>query len=243
MDENMETMYGKSHINALPFTTGKTFVVVGSASANKSLISAVFQNDNAGIQRVHTSFTLALAQCVAGRGDAIILAPDFVTLPTAAELLSAETKGVSIIPAGVSQIAPGVFRTYRATAALPQSTSSAIFTVTGRIKLISIVGQVTTVIQTQLDNTKLIGVPTVGSNVDLCAVKDITGAAVGTELSITGTLATAMVQSVGAYVYQAAPLTILAGSINLSCSASNTGSVKWMIDWAPIDPGATVAAA
>lgn len=239
----METGYGKTHLNALPFTTGSAFVVVGSASANKPLIDAVFQPDVTGVRRVHTTLTGALAACVSGRGDTIILAPDFTTAPTAAELLSAETKGVSIIPAGVSQLQPGVFRAFRATAGLPASTSSAIFTVTGRIKLLAIRGEVTTIVQTQLCNTKLIGVPTVGSSVDLCAVKDITAAAVGTQFSITGTLANAMVQSVGAFVEQAAPLVILPGTINLSTSATNTGAVKWHIDYQPIDPGATVVAA
>jgi hypothetical protein len=243
MYENSESGYGKTHLNTLPFTTGKTFVLVGSSSANKNLIDAVFGNDPEGVRRVYTSYALVNAQTVAGRGDTIILAPDFTTAPSATELLSLETKGVAVIPAGKTQVSPGVFRAYRATAALPASTSSAIFTATGRVKIISIVGQVTTVVQTQLNNTKLIGVPTVGSSVDLCAIKDITAAAVGTELSITGTLATAMVQSVGAYVYQASPLTVLAGTINLSCSATNTGSVKWLVDYSPIDPGAVLVAA
>lgn len=244
MYENMESGYGKGKINNLPFTTGKTFVLVGSASANKPLIEAVFGNDPEGVKRVHTSYALVNAQTVAGRGDTIILAPDFTTAPSASELLSLETKGVAVVPAGGSQIQPGVFRAFRATAALPQTTASAIFTVTGRIKLLAIIGEVTTVIQTQLDNTKLIANPTVGADVDMCAVKDITAAAVGTQLSITGTLATAMVQTAsGALVYQAAPLIIAAGTIDLSCSASNTGSVKWLVDYQPIDPGAVVVAA
>lgn len=244
MYDDQNTIYGTGKIGSLPFTTGKTFLVVGSASANKNIIDALFINDKAGIKRVHTSYTLALAQCVTGRGDTIIVAPDFSTAPTAAELLAAETKGVSIVPAGNSQIAPGVFRAYRATAALPQTAAGALFTITGRVKILQILGEVTTVIQTQLDNAKLVANPTVGADVDICAVKDITAAAVGTQLSITGTFATAMVQTAsGALVYQAAPVLVAAGTLDLNCSASNTGSVKWLIDYQPIDPGAVIVAA
>ncbi len=244
MLENMESGYGKGKINTLPFTTGKTFVLVGSASANKPLIEAVYGADKEGVARVYTSYALVNAQTVAGRGDTIILAPDFTTAPSAAELLSLETKGVTVIPAGQNQVAPGVFRAFRAAATLPATTATPYFTVTGRVKIVQILGEVTTVVQTQANNTKLIANPTVGADVDLCAVKDITAAAVGTQLSITGTLATAMVQTAsGAFVYQASPVVVAAGTIDLSCAATNTGATKWLVDYQPIDPGAIVVAA
>lgn len=244
MYDTQNTSYGIGKLAAVPFTTGKTFLLVGSASANKPLIESLFIADKEGVARVYTSYALVNAQTVAGRGDTIILAPDFTTTPSAAELLSLETKGVSVIPAGLSQVQPGVFRAYRATAALPQTAAAALFNVTGRIKVLSIIGEVTTIIQNQANNTKLISNPTVGADVDICAVADIANDAVGSQLSITGTLATAMVETVSAaLVYQAAPVIVTAGTIDLSCSASNTGSVKWIIDYQPIDPGAVVYAA
>ena len=49
----------------------------------------------------------------------------------------------------------------RATATLPQTTAEALYTITGgRILLVSIIGEVTTVIQTQANNTKLTFNPT-----------------------------------------------------------------------------------
>lgn len=133
----------------------------------------------------------------------------------------------------------------RATAALPQTTAGTLFTVTGgRILLTSIVGEVTTVIQTQANNTKLQSVPTVGTTVDLCAVLDITAKEVGALFGITGTFATALVgANAGATVIPTVPLIIPVGAIKLNCAASNTGSVKWSVTYVPYDDGASVAAA
>lgn len=136
-------------------------------------------------------------------------------------------------------------RVSRATAALPQTTQSALFTVTGgRILLTSIVGQVTTVIQTQANATKLVSNPTTGTDVDLCGTLDITADQVGCLYGITGTLATAMVgANAGATVVQTNALVIPVGTIDLSCAASSTGSVSWVITYVPLDDGASVSAA
>jgi len=133
----------------------------------------------------------------------------------------------------------------RATAALPQTTAGTLFTVSGgRIALTSIIGEVTTVIQTQANNTKLQSVPTTGTTVDLCAVLDITADEVGCLYGITGLFSDAMVGSnAGATVLPRNPIVIAVGAIKLSCAASNTGSVKWSITYVPLDDGASVAAA
>ncbi|NUP23459.1 MAG: hypothetical protein HOZ81_46875, partial [Streptomyces sp.] len=82
----------------------------------------------------------------------------------------------------------------RTTAALPQTTQSALFTVAGgRVIITSIVGEVTTVIQTQANNTKIVSNPTTGTDVDLCAVLDITADQVGCLYGITGLFSDAMV--------------------------------------------------
>lgn len=139
-------------------------------------------------------------------------------------------------------------RVERATAALPQTAASAIFTIgTGRVAITAIWGEVTTVIQTQANNTKLTFDPTAaGATQDLCAVLDITADAVGTMYSITGTPATALGDSlnfVSSNKMLAQPLILKPGSILLDCAASNTGSVKWSCTWIPLDDGATVTAA
>ena len=133
----------------------------------------------------------------------------------------------------------------RDTATLPQSTDGALFNVTnGRILLIGIIGEVTTAIQNQANNTKLKSVPTTGTTVDLCAVLSIANKEVGTLFGITGTFSDAMVgANAGATIIPDRDIVIPVGSIKLDCAASNTGSVKWTLFYVPIDDGASVAAA
>lgn len=136
----------------------------------------------------------------------------------------------------------------RATAALPQTAAGALFTVTGgKVLITSLVGEVTTVIQTQADATKLTFDPVdAGATQDLCATTDITADAVGTLYSITGTPATALQDALNflpSNKVPAQPIVLKPGSILLDCAASNTGSVKWDLTYIPLDNGASVAAA
>lgn len=140
-------------------------------------------------------------------------------------------------------------RVDRATAALPQTAAAAIFTLTGRVLVTSIIGEVTTVIQTQANNTKLVHNPSgTGADVDLCAVLDISADAVGTYYSIVGVVATALKSTtlwivLPADNLPAQGLILGPGTIDLSCAASNTGSVKWTIFYVPLDDGANIATA
>lgn len=234
---NINAGYGAALAANMPLSTGKTFVVMSSTDESYSMLSEIFRVDPDGAVRVHTSPANALAECVAGRGDVIVVSAGYTTAFSAAEVLAAETKGVQVVTADGGVV-------YRATDTLPQTTAEALFTVTGAVKVTSIIGEVTTVIETQANNTKLTANPTVGADVDLCAVNNISADAVGTLYSITGTLADAMVATTsGAGVFQAAPLIVAAGTIDLSCAASNTGSVKWQIAYEPITPGARIIAA
>lgn len=136
----------------------------------------------------------------------------------------------------------------RATAALPQSAAGALFTVAGgRVVVTSIIGEVTTVVQTQANATKLTFDPTdAGATQDLCGTTDITADAVGTMYSITGTAATVLQDALNflpSNKVLALPLVLKPGSVLLDCAASNTGSVKWTLAYWPIDTGATVVAA
>ena len=132
----------------------------------------------------------------------------------------------------------------RDTATLPQTTQAALFTVSGRVLVTNIIGEVTTVIQTQANNTKLIANPSVGADVDICANLDISADSVGTIYTITGTLTDAMVATTsGAVQGQLATILVAGGTIDLNCAASNTGSVKWTIHYIPVDPGSEVRVA
>src|SRR3954465_9190720 len=80
----------------------------------------------------------------------------------------------------------GIFGTQvvRTTAALPQTTQSALFTVAGgRVVILGILGEVTTAIQNQANNTKLVANPTAGSDVDLCAVTDVANLEIGGKIT------------------------------------------------------------
>jgi hypothetical protein len=133
----------------------------------------------------------------------------------------------------------------RATAALPQTTAAAIFNILGgRVLITSIVGEVTTAIQNQANNTKLTATPATGTAVDMCAVLSIANDEVGTLYGITGLPSDAML-GVNAGLVQAMNRgqILNVGTIDLDCAASNTGSVKWSLTYIPIDDGAYVEAA
>jgi len=131
----------------------------------------------------------------------------------------------------------------KAAATLPASTTQTLFTVTlGNVELLALVGEVTTVVQTQANATKLTFNPTgTGASTDLCATLDITAAAVGTFYSITG-IATDPMQSgiwmAHGLVY---PLILGPGVIELSCAATNTGATQWFALYRAIESGALMA--
>lgn len=130
----------------------------------------------------------------------------------------------------------------RATTTLPQTGTDSLFTITvGRILLVGLIGEVTTVIQTQANNTKLTFNPTAtGASTDICANLNVTGDAVGTLYSITGTIADAMQEGM-LMTTDMTNLVLSEGTIDLTTAASNTGDVKWDMFYIPLDTGATVA--
>lgn len=132
----------------------------------------------------------------------------------------------------------------RATKALPGTGAEALFTITGgRVLVTSIVGEVTTAIQNQANNTKLQANPTAaGSSVDMCANLDVANKPVATLFSITGTASDAMASGL-AVNGQHTPFVLQAGTLDLYCAATNTGSVKWVLHYLPLDNGARVVAA
>ena len=221
--------------------TGKVFIVMASTDANYNTTTSIFPPDPDGVQRVHTTWALAIAQTVAGRGDKILVSKNFTTAPTLAQLATMNTNGVTAEQLGGRQGEHYV--TTRASATLPASTATPYFSVTGKVKIYQIIGEVTTVVQSQANAIKLISNPTVGADVDLCATVESNAATVGSLLTITGTLANAMIKTVsGAVPAQASPVVVTAGTIDFSAAATNTGATKWTVIWEPIDQGAMVIA-
>ena len=239
MNYNLSTGYWLAQASNVPFTTWKIFIVSSSTWVNIANIDSLYRPDSEWVARRFANITDALAQCVSTRWDVIILAPDYTTALTAAELLAAEVAWVTIVQAGKNM--DWRWFATKATAALPATALWVLFTVTWRIRLLSIIWEVTTIIQTQACNAKLVANPTVWADVDICADLDITAAAVWAQLSITWTFANAMVKTISwAWVFQAASVLILPWSIDLNTSATNTWSVKWRVEYQPIDPWARV---
>lgn len=139
---------------------------------------------------------------------------------------------------------PLVIKVERAAENLPQTTQTPYFTITGKVLILQIVGEVTTVIEGQENTTKLISNPTVGADVDICAINDLAADAVGTLYSITGTLADALIATTsGAMKAQSDAIVVTDGTIDLDCSASNTGATKWTLHYIALDAGSTITAA
>jgi hypothetical protein len=128
-----------------------------------------------------------------------------------------------------------------------------LFTVTGRVLITSLTGEVTTVLATSTS----IKITDVTNSVDLCAATTITDDAVGTMYALT---------SIAANILNGTGMTPVIGSIpNLTGSshvdvrvvgdaqaaltlaqvanAAGTGAITWRLTYIPLIGGATVAAA
>ncbi|MEV7389620.1 hypothetical protein [Streptomyces sp. NPDC091215] len=150
-----------------------------------------------------------------------------------------QNKDVRLLTAGIAVA--------RATAALPQTAQSSIFTITGgRILVVALVGEVTTAIQAQATTVQLIGTPTSGTAVNLTnSTGDVNGKEIGATVTLPTTLGgTAVVNNAGGNITPSATWLLLrTGTIDLKTVASSTGSVKWDLLYIPLDTGVSVAAA
>ena len=135
----------------------------------------------------------------------------------------------------------------RATQLLPQATTVIIFTIAGgRVKVTSIIGEVTTVagIGAVLNLTKLTATPTSGGNADICDDLDTQSYVLGRLLGITGIPTDAMVSLGGVNPAQTVGVILKPGSLTLECDGNTvTGDVRWTLHYVPVDAGATVVAA
>lgn len=122
-----------------------------------------------------------------------------------------------------------------------------LFTVSGGpVKLIEIIGFITTAVQAQATNIKLVMSATGGGTTDMCAVLDATGAAQYKLLTITGTFANAMVLSstTGCKAgSQAAAAIVTPGTIVLNSDAASSGVIDWYVSYQPMATGAKIAPA
>jgi hypothetical protein len=135
----------------------------------------------------------------------------------------------------------------RAAANLPASTSEALFTISDYIRVHRIVGVCTVEIQNQACTMKVTANPTTGTDTDLCVGIDIDSHTVGSLYTVMGDFSKMMIttDAVGAIetVENAMPFIVAPGTIDIDCSATNTGKIKWTLIWEPVAASASVVAA
>jgi len=137
----------------------------------------------------------------------------------------------------------------RAAASLPQTAQTAYFTITGRVLITMLVGEVTTEVQAQATTLQWVANPTVGADVTITSAGlDATGDTVGTLYGVTGTLASQIdIRASGVLApseLMASPgLLLAAGTLDLKTVASSTGGTKWTIHYVPLDSNSTVVTA
>ena len=133
----------------------------------------------------------------------------------------------------------------RAISPLPQTKTETLFTVAGgKVKLTSLVGQITTAISADANAAKILHTPTEGSVIDLCATIDINAYAKGDVLSVTGIFADTLMPATkgGAAPGMTKPIILKAGALGMNCAASKTGNIQWIAEYIPLDDGATLVA-
>lgn len=137
----------------------------------------------------------------------------------------------------------------KSTGTLANGTTS-LFTITGRVLVMGILGEVTTVIGSTASNAKLVYNPTAtGTSFDLCTAVAITSDAVKQSYHLAGNVGTVGALLVTGEVGQAnpvfaLPLSLSAGVVEQNLSADPVGGViLWSAFWVPIDDGSTLVAA
>lgn len=112
MNPNINTGVGQLMGNSLVDqtavdSTGRFFIVSGSSEANANEIRAMYGNGYPdGTPVVFTTLTLALAACLANRGDVIFIAPGHTETLVGAAAVAIATAGISIIGCGAGSARP-----------------------------------------------------------------------------------------------------------------------------------------
>jgi hypothetical protein len=136
--------------------------------------------------------------------------------------------------------------------ALPATTTGQLFRVRGgRVLVRGLLGEVTTLIQTQACNTKVSSKKldnssvAVGTAVDVASNLDITAIEVGGFLWVEGDGTALVKATAGASLIGANSGMWIApqGEIYITTAATNTGAIKWDLWYQPLDTGAFVEAA
>ena len=156
---------------------------------------------------------------------------------------------VSISGASVRAIADGILVAKAAnTSPLVTGSTVNLFTISGgRILLVSLVGEVTTIIQAQATVVQFISTPSAGSVINLSGnTTDLTGLEVGGRITLGNppAAATQVVKTNAGYTNLTNQWSLLpVGTIGVTYGAASTGAIKYEMTYIPYDNGAVVAAA
>jgi len=126
---------------------------------------------------------------------------------------------------------------------LPQTTTTSYFTISSgdyskpAVEIVAIVGSADTAIQAQACNLNL--EHSIQGN--MCAVVDINADGQFTIYAIDGVVANALLKPSIA-LKMASVQMLYDGDIQLTTSASNTGTTSWIVYYRPLQAGATIVA-
>ena len=137
-------------------------------------------------------------------------------------------------------------RIERATAALPQTAQSALFTVRGGAILVhALVGRFTAAASATATNLTIVANPTTGADVNLSAALAIASLAVGHTVALGATVGAALGSNASGVVLvptYGGAIMVPVGTIDALTSASNaTARVEWMMLWTALDENAAVS--
>lgn len=138
-------------------------------------------------------------------------------------------------------------RVSKTAANLPATTTQNLFTIAGgRVLVMALIGEVTTIIQAQACTLKLTSVPTTGSAVDFASALDLNGFEAGAILVAEGDGTALIGTATGAGfapALNALPFVLPTGTVRCATSATNTGATKWDLWYFALDDGASVVSA
>lgn len=228
---------------ALPFFTGKVFFLISSSEAANNFFQQKFPVDEDGRVRVFTAWADVITEVQQSTDSSVIvISPLFTTTPTTAQISALKAAKCVTMQAG-NFLPDGSYLATKAAVALATATTTDLFQINGKVRILDIIGEVETTLGAATTGAKFLILPTVGSSTDLCVTTDIKLLAAGGQISITGTLANALVASVnGAIVAQAAPVVAKAGKIQLNLTQTTTGNIRSSVRYIPLEPGAYISA-